>query len=165
MQLPPLSVLLSWPAPNYANPSEVRGPQLLIITLVFLPIAVLMVIIRTYTRLCISKSFGLDDVFLLMATVPTIGCAVLTNLAIRLWGWNRHIWDVKLDFLPLGLKVTIAVECLFAIAASCTKVSLLILTRRLTSGTGTQRYIAAAGLITVACEGIIFVIVVICTCT
>lgn len=161
MQLPPLSVLLSWPPPNYDNPSEVRGPQLLIISSILLPIAIFMVAVRTYTRLCLSKSFGLDNVFLIVAILPTIGCAVLTNLAIRHWGWDRHIWDVRLVLLPLGLKVAIAVECLFAIGVSCTKISLLILMRRLTSGTGTPQYIAATGLIIVACEAIIFMIVVV----
>jgi len=164
MQLPPLSVLLSWPPSNYDNPSEVHGPHFLIITSVFLPIAIFLVFIRTYTRLYVSKSFVLDDGFLLVAIFPAIGCAVLINLAIRYWGWDRHIWDVRLVLLPLGLKATIAVECLFAIAVYCTKISLLILTRRLKSGTGTPRYMAAAGMIIVACEAVIFVIVVVCAC-
>jgi len=56
-------------------------------------------------------------------------------------------------------------ECLFGLAVSCTKMSLLILTRRImSSGTGILRHIASAGMFVVACEGIIFILVVIFTC-
>ncbi len=90
MQLPPIEVLLSWPPPNYVDPKDVRGPQLLIITFVLFPIALISVALRTFTRLYISKSFGADDWFLLVAVVPTAACAVLTILALQKWGWNRH---------------------------------------------------------------------------
>lgn len=56
-------------------------------------------------------------------------------------------------------------KCLFGLAVSCTKMSLLILTRRImSSGTGILRHIASAGMFIVACEGIVFVLVVIFTC-
>lgn len=56
-------------------------------------------------------------------------------------------------------------ECLFGAAVSLTKLSLLILTRRIMSnGTGFLRHVAAAGMVIVACEGVIFNLVVIFTC-
>lgn len=165
MQLPPVEVLLSWPTPNYVDPTDTRGPQLLIITFIFFPIALFFVALRMFTRLQISKSFGVDDVFLLAAIFPTTACAVLTSLAVQRWGWDRHIWDVHIDLLSLGLKLTIAMEVLFGISVSFTKISLLILTRRImVVGTGILRHVAAAGMVVVACEGIIFCIVVIWTC-
>jgi|ERR1700712_3705019 len=106
MQLPPVEVLLTWPTPNYINPTVVRGPQLLIITCVFFPLAVLMVALRIFTRLHISKAFGIDDVFLLIAIIPCGAIAVLTSLAVTHWGWNRHIWDVPFDLVTRGLKLT-----------------------------------------------------------
>lgn len=105
MQLPPAEVLLTWPTPNYVSP-DVRGPQLLIITFVLFPIALATVVLRIFTRLYISKSFGADDWFLLAAVIPTFACAVLTNLAVQRWGWNRHIWDVPPNLVTLGLKLT-----------------------------------------------------------
>jgi hypothetical protein len=39
-------------------------------------------------------------------------------------------WDVPVDLVSLGLKLTMAIECIFGVAASFTKISLLILTRR-----------------------------------
>jgi hypothetical protein len=106
MQLPPAEVILSWPTPNYVDPKDVRGPTLPIITFVLFPIALLTVALRTFTRLFISKSFGVDDCFLLAAIVPTVACAALSLLALQRLEWNRHIWDVSPDLLTLGLKLT-----------------------------------------------------------
>jgi len=90
MQIPPIDVILSWPTSNYDDPQDVRGFGLLIVTCVVYPITVLMVGLRIFTRLRISRSFGIEDVFLLPAQFLTTACAVLTCLAVD-WGWNRHI--------------------------------------------------------------------------
>lgn len=181
MQLPPASVLASWPAANYVNPTHVRGPELIIIAGIFFPLAVLMVILRVFTRIRISKAFGIDDVFLLAALVPTFAITVLTCLAMTKWGWNRHIWDVPLDLVARGLKLTgkveilcskyaanitsVALEVLFGVSVSCTKISLLILTRRIMSGgMGALQHVASLGIFVVACEGLVFSLVVIFTC-
>lgn len=105
MQLPPVKVLLTWPTPNYVNP-DVRGPELLIITYVFFPLAVLMVAVRVFTRLHVSNAFGVDDVFLLIAIIPSGAIAVLTCLSVTHWGWDRHIWDIPIDLVTRGLKLT-----------------------------------------------------------
>jgi hypothetical protein len=76
MQLPLVNVILSWPTPNYTNPTDVRGPQLLIVTLIFFPIAVCMVFLRVFTHLSLSKAFGEDDLILVAATIPTCANAV-----------------------------------------------------------------------------------------
>jgi hypothetical protein len=106
MRLPPVDVILSWPLPNYVNPTDVRGPGILIVTGIFFPIAALMVGLRIFTRLHLSKAFGIDDMFLLAAIAPAFAIAVLTGVAVTHWGWNRHIWDVPLDMVTLGLKLT-----------------------------------------------------------
>jgi hypothetical protein len=64
----PLDVILSWPAPNYVDP-ERRGPALVIINSILLPLALVVVGLRLYTRLRISQSAGLDDVFIALASV------------------------------------------------------------------------------------------------
>ncbi len=66
-----LETIDSWPLPNYANPVE-RGPWVIVIT-IFLYILVLVVVgLRTFTRIFISRSFGADDVTMLIALVHTI---------------------------------------------------------------------------------------------
>ena len=68
MQMPPLAVIESWPLPNYVNPVT-RGPANIIINLVFLPLVCLVIALRVYTRLRISKSFGVDDWLILASLV------------------------------------------------------------------------------------------------
>ena len=63
MRLPSLEVLATWPTPNYENPSETRGNQLLVVTCIVCPIALFMVAARMYSRIVISRCFGIDDVF------------------------------------------------------------------------------------------------------
>jgi hypothetical protein len=165
MQLPPASVILSWPTPNYVDPTDVRGPELLIIILIFLPIALILVALRIYTRLRLSRSFGVDDVSVLAAAIPATACAALFPYVVRHLGWDHHIWDVPIDLLSPGLQMSIVLASLFVVAVSCTKVSLLILIRRLMlAGTGILYHVTTASIILVACEAFVFIVVVIFTC-
>lgn len=164
MQIPSPQVLSTFPQPNYIDPVT-RGPALLIITIVFLPIVYIVVGLRTFTRLHLSKHFGVDDVFLLIALIPTTVCAVIALLAQERWKWNRHTWDVTPDYAEFGLKMSILLECLFGLAVAFTKISLLILVMRVMSrGTGLLKHLAIAMIVIVACEGIVFEVVVINNC-
>jgi len=60
MRYPPLSVIESWPTPDYENPAR-RGPENIILNLIFFPLVCMIIAIRLYTRLRITKSFGVDD--------------------------------------------------------------------------------------------------------
>lgn len=64
----PLSTLQNWPTPNYVNP-ERRGPAATIVVSVLLGLVTLILIIRIYTRVRISRGFGLDDVLIIFAYV------------------------------------------------------------------------------------------------
>ncbi|KAK6600429.1 integral membrane protein [Botrytis cinerea] len=163
MRIPPPQILSTFPQPNYIDPVT-RGPVLLIITVVFLPIIYIVVGLRTFTRTHLSKHFGIDDVFLLIALVPTTACAVIALLAQERWKWNRHIWDVAPDDAEFGLKISLLLECLFGLAVALTKISLLILVMRVMSrGTGLLKHLAIAMIVIVACEAIAFDVVIICT--
>jgi hypothetical protein len=152
MQLPPSSVLATWPKSNYENPTT-RGNELLIITAIFSPLALSLIALRTYTRLRITKAFGADDILLLLSFPPTLAIAILTVLAVRTWGWDRHIWDLKPEMVSEGLKLVIAMHCLFATAVTAYKLSLLMLIRRImVSGTGILRHVTEAGMVLVVTE-------------
>jgi hypothetical protein len=71
MKLPPLDVILTWPAPNYTNPIT-RGDALVIINSIFIVLVTITVGLRMYTRLVIKRWFGIDDVFILLALVSTV---------------------------------------------------------------------------------------------
>jgi hypothetical protein len=64
----PLSVIQSWPKPNYVDPVR-RGPALVIVNSSLLPVAMAVVGLRLYTRLIVCRSAGLDDLFIALAVV------------------------------------------------------------------------------------------------
>lgn len=68
MRLPPLDVLKSWPTPNYIDP-VMRGWENRILIIVLFPLVFLAISIRVFTRLRISRSFGVDDWLILAAFV------------------------------------------------------------------------------------------------
>jgi hypothetical protein len=68
--IPPLSVLLSWPKPNYINPVT-RGPEVYVFSSIFLAIATTVVLLRFYARVIIRRWFGLDDALIVVAWVCT----------------------------------------------------------------------------------------------
>lgn len=107
MQLPPASVLASWPPPNYVDP-ETRGLGLLIVNIVFASLATVSVALRLYTRLRITASFGMDDVFEVIALVRAFHldpiyvesiCSWLTGRISHPGGSNC---DVRNNFHRLG---------------------------------------------------------------
>jgi hypothetical protein len=74
-----LDVIATWPMPNYVDPVT-RGPALIIMHLILYPLVLCIVGLRTFTRLRISGSFGLDDVFILLAMACanfSYNCALL----------------------------------------------------------------------------------------
>jgi hypothetical protein len=165
MQLPPLEVYLTWPEANYLHPSEVRGPAILVLTFIFVPLLVILVGLRTYTRLRLTKSFGYDDIAIVAAVFPTLACASITVYAVKNTGWDRHIWDVPIDELVISLKLAIAIEVLFSSACTLTRMSILLLVLRLmATGRGVLRRLAVWSMVFIVVEQVIFSIVVINTC-
>lgn len=68
MRIPPLDVILSWPAPDYEHP-QTRGEALLVVIVIFSVLVVAAVAGRFYSRLKINKWFGWDDIFIAFALV------------------------------------------------------------------------------------------------
>ena len=68
MLIPPLEVIASWPQPNYVDP-KTHGPGLLVLDAILLLVVLFVVGLRYYTRLCITRSFGADDILIGLALV------------------------------------------------------------------------------------------------
>lgn len=68
MKLLPLSILETWPIPNYVNP-DTRGNALIILNSIFLAFMTVILGLRLYTRLVVKRWFGWDDVFIISAYV------------------------------------------------------------------------------------------------
>jgi hypothetical protein len=69
MRLPPLEILLSWPAPNYIDPVTRSAVQIWVTTGIFLFLACACVLFRLYARIFVRRWYGFDDFFVVAATV------------------------------------------------------------------------------------------------
>ncbi|KAE8381272.1 hypothetical protein BDV26DRAFT_278858 [Aspergillus bertholletiae] len=91
---------------NFIDPPYI-GTKFLVVNCVFLPIACIALLVRTWTRLFIVRSFRWDD---------------LLN-----WGLGKHMWDVRLDNLsPWFMKLNVIAAIIYCAATGFTKVSVLI---------------------------------------
>lgn len=110
----PLSVIETWPKPNYVNPVT-EGPGLQIVGIFLTAIATLLVTARIYSRIFITRALGLDDYLVVVSLVRIPSCAAslptllnqhqLTSIAMTVliiignkeWDSGRHIWDVPVS--------------------------------------------------------------------
>ncbi|ESZ90857.1 hypothetical protein SBOR_8749 [Sclerotinia borealis F-4128] len=163
MQLPSLEVLASWPAPNYVDP-ETRGNAVLIVNVILFPVALLIVLIRLYTRLQISKSFGLDDWLIAAAMLPSTTFAVLAILAEEAFQFNRHVWDLPTSQVTFGLQYVMITQIVFTLAQTLTKCSMLALIYRILSNGKRFKIFTIAATVIIAVQGMIYILVVIFQC-
>jgi len=140
MQLPPLAVMAQWPIPNYVDPPT-RGHGALIVNIVCMSLAFVVVMLRLYTRFRITCSAGVDDILIVIGLIFAIAMVVVTSLATENWGWNRHIWDIPISWLPTVQKLNLCFQLMFSVSSSITKISLLWFCRRLL-GAGKGNFVA-----------------------
>ncbi|KAA8572399.1 hypothetical protein MFRU_003g03750 [Monilinia fructicola] len=163
MQLPSLEILATWPKPNYVDP-ETRGKGVLIVNLILFPVALTIILIRLYTRLHISKSFGLDDWLIIAAMLPATTFAVLAVLAEEAFKFNRHIWDVPTSHVTFGLQFVLITQIVFTFSQTLTKCSMMALLYRILSNGKLFKTITIAATAMIAVQGTLFIIVVIFQC-
>ncbi|KAI9712169.1 MAG: hypothetical protein M1812_007007 [Candelaria pacifica] len=139
MSGPPLEVIASWPAPNYVDPIT-RGPTAIIVGCVCLGVSMIVLPLRYYTRLRISKNFGADDILLGIGMIFVLAFTGLVFHAYLLGFWSRHLWDVPLPNLVLSIKHTMAAGLTYLIASTLVKLSFLFLYRRILDHTIWKHY-------------------------
>lgn len=154
-----MSVIASWPQPNYVDPVTRSWMPAYAIT--WQVAAALLVGVRFWLRLTRrAGGLGLDDAFLLPALLFAVMFTVLACVATSSFGADRHTWDTPLDeFEYLALSAWLS-EIAFLLTTSATKISVLLFYRRLTVGTYSKRWKWAiwAALVFTAlyCFGFIF---------
>ncbi|OTB06786.1 hypothetical protein M426DRAFT_9219 [Hypoxylon sp. CI-4A] len=166
MQLPPVSVIASWPTPNHVNP-ESRGNVGLVVGLLLSILVTITLAIRLYARKWLTKGFGFDDVFILLAYIPTAAFTILGVVAEERLQWNRHTWDIEPRFFTPGLKLAFTNQILFEMATSLIKLSILTLLYRLTTASRDQKMTAAVlvSIVFISLNCFVFIIVGIFQCT
>ncbi|KAI0146057.1 integral membrane protein [Hypoxylon sp. NC0597] len=166
MQLPPASVLSSWPTPNYVNP-ETRGHIGMVIGVLLGGLVTITLAIRLYVRKWLTRGFGFDDVFIILAYFPATTFTIIGAIAEDQLQWNRHTWDVEIKYIEPGFRLTLANDILFNTATTLTKISILAQLYRLTTASG-DRKMTIAALISIAFIGLncfVFIMVSIFQCT
>ncbi|KAJ8071814.1 hypothetical protein OCU04_002128 [Sclerotinia nivalis] len=164
MQQPPAWVVASWPTPNYVDP-ETHGYGNVILNIVLYIILCCFMALRIWTRTRLRASFGADDIMILFAMIPTTGFFVLSLLADIKFMWTRHQYDIPNSHVEFGLKMVLLIEIMFASACTLTKLSMLMLVRRmLTSASMFWRRVTMGAICVVGLQGGLFCIVLVFQC-
>jgi hypothetical protein len=130
---PPLSEVLSWPAPS---PNPVTRSWLFpAIIIVIYSIAIAVFLLRLWSRLIARGNGGLDDLFITIAMVPITMMIVSILGGLRVWGFNKHVWDLSPTEGLTSRKLTMAIEALYVIGTGLIKISILCFYRRFANGT------------------------------
>ncbi|KAK4188901.1 hypothetical protein QBC35DRAFT_179944 [Podospora australis] len=163
MRIPPPEVKASWPKANYENP-ETRGPALLIIQLIMLPIAIIVILLRFYVKIGIMGKIELDDWLMVVAALCGTGVTVCVILASSLYGWSKHVWDLGYADMVSNRKVSMAVQCLFVFATSFAKISILVSYLRLAPQGSWFRKLTHIGIVFIALFNTAFIVVLFTQC-
>ncbi|KIW66496.1 hypothetical protein PV04_05827 [Phialophora macrospora] len=153
----------TWPPPNYVDPERRGGPVLFITTCATTAVVVGL---RLYSRLRLSKSVGLDDALLLAGFVISIGQTFAEFKALTTWGWNLHLWDVPIDRLQYVRLSAWLTELFFLLGNACTKISILLVYRKISARSHITWFIrltwAAIALTVAYTVGLVLELVFVC---
>jgi hypothetical protein len=64
----PLSVVASWPEPNFVNP-QTSGGYIVVLVLVLLALCYVVVLLRLWSRFYLAKNAGIDDALIVFNMV------------------------------------------------------------------------------------------------
>ncbi|KAF1808448.1 hypothetical protein P152DRAFT_424960 [Eremomyces bilateralis CBS 781.70] len=125
-QLPTLDVVLSWPTPDYENPRDVLDPLVWGVDITLIVLTTIFIVCRFYSRIIIIRNaLGMDDWTMLMAYVCAVATAILHIVELDV-GVGRHLYDVKLEWVPTIAKMAVATQVLFGPTSALTKISVCL---------------------------------------
>ncbi|QDS72118.1 hypothetical protein FKW77_003760 [Venturia effusa] len=109
---------------------------------------------------------GIDDALIVFNMIPLTGLTVALCLGFKDYGFDRHIWNSPLPKLEKARQILMAIELLYLVSTSATKVSILLFYRRLAKGTISTpfRYAVKAAIASVVIYLLYFFINLIFTC-
>ncbi|PYH82464.1 integral membrane protein [Aspergillus uvarum CBS 121591] len=110
---------------NFVDPPSC-GLKFLVVNCVFLPLAVIALVVRMWTRIYLVRSVSYDDYLMIISVV--LSC-ILTGVTLDMlnWGLGKHMWDVPYSSLtPWFLKLNVVAAIIYCAGTGFTKVSVLI---------------------------------------
>ncbi|KAK8867729.1 integral membrane protein [Apiospora arundinis] len=151
---------------NLVNPESISY-QLVTVIAVTTALMVLLTASRTYVRLRVTKSFGLDDWFCLAATAATLAYAGLVLSLCDKPGNSLlgvHMWDVSQRKYITFMKLSVFDTVLHRFANTLIKVAFLLFYLRLFGPVRHIRLMAWAGLGAVVTFCIAYIIIYVTAC-
>ncbi|KAK6507941.1 hypothetical protein TWF481_006361 [Arthrobotrys musiformis] len=124
-----------------------RQLSMYIIDIVFFVLAVVMVMMRIYTRLFIVRRFGLDDWCIVMALISVAGFTALQFCFLIYGGVGYHIWDVTPEQLNYCFKFIYFHLIGYTWSITLIKMSILFLYERIIPKTHSMRKVLTAFMV------------------
>ncbi|KAK7190340.1 hypothetical protein DPSP01_006160 [Paraphaeosphaeria sporulosa] len=129
--------------PNFNNPRSIAY-QCQVAVYVLLPIMLVHVVLRIYTRLQVKNSLGIDDY---SCAVSSLMMTAYCSIILR----SPHQWDVRLiDLTESFVKMSTIQFIMYSFTATFIKLSILLLYRRLFWIRDSARYMICIGMVVTA---------------
>src|SRR5271156_1193620 len=97
--------------------------------------------------------------------IPTGVFFIISVLADTHFLWIRHVYDIPVTYVTTGLKMVLSAMVMFAVACTLTKLSMLMLVRRmLVNSSLFWRRITLLAIAIVTIQGSVFCLTVIFQC-
>ncbi|KAH7015945.1 hypothetical protein B0J12DRAFT_545432, partial [Macrophomina phaseolina] len=126
----PLELAAAWQTNAFPHGTH-SPPPLTLVSIIFGILALVVVSARLYDRCVVRRNAGVDDILVAVSMIPTLGLCVLMCLAEKLYGFDRHAWDVTVEKALQARKVVLSVCILYLLSSCLTKVSILYFYRRI----------------------------------
>ncbi|KAF5003104.1 hypothetical protein FDECE_10339 [Fusarium decemcellulare] len=108
---------------------ESRTPEVCTILILFSIISTVVVVLRTYIRLFVLRTFGFNDGIMLVALMLAIGAAVAIGMETK-YGLGHHTWVQPEEDLVPYMKSFYASVVVYNVAICFVKISILLQYRR-----------------------------------
>ncbi|KAI9703961.1 MAG: hypothetical protein M1820_005743 [Bogoriella megaspora] len=161
----PLSVVLSWPLPNYIDP--VKRTWMTALAVPLQVASTIFLLIRLWSRVTRQTGrFGIDDVFIIASWMFAAVLSAIAIVAADKYSFDKHVWDAPFDqHVPAAMYGWIG-DNTFLISTCLCKIAVLLFYRRMVVGTCSKKMIYASwfGIAFTAVYGIVFIVMLCVTC-
>ncbi|ATZ45769.1 Btp1 [Botrytis cinerea B05.10] len=79
---------------DYANPVSI-GDRVVVSNVILGALALLFVLLRVLIKWRVSRAWGWEDFFIVIALLFLIGRVVIEVLNVKLWLLGLHVWDIR----------------------------------------------------------------------
>ncbi|KAF5667225.1 integral membrane protein PTH11 [Fusarium heterosporum] len=141
---------------------ETRGPELLVVNVVFWSLAFITCLLRAYVRCFIVKAFRIDDWLMVLATIFFTTYATFSTVGVT-FGTGRHHDDLTMDQIYTAMMCWWFCYLFYCLAMISCKLSIGYFLLRVTTNK-LQRWTIYIAMFSTALSGAIFFFVTVFQC-